>query len=519
MRIVPIRLLLMAVLIMGLMALVAPAASAASSSAERLLAAGAGQAFVAPAGASSFAAASCYTDPEGDVVNLEDDGSAIDEPRADIVQHCVTYGADTLTLSATVAEPTDPDEDINWNSSLLGWFVDVDGDDSGEFFVEVALDDDGNAAATVLDRAEEPAEQVCDAGYSYADGTITVNVDADCIGDPDSVAVSPGYIYDQRVEDLDGVAVFDKAPNGSEFETPVDAGAFPAGVTRLEGAERIATAIDASQAVFGDDSTDTVVLARDTEFPDALAGGPLAVSLDAPILLTRTDSLPADTAAEIDRVTGGDGTVVLLGGELAINADVEAALAADYDVVRYGGTNRFETAVAIADALGNPDTILAADGGDFQDAVAAGPAAASVDGAVLLTDGATVPPATEAYLAENDSDVTAIGVDATIALPLEDSVAGTDPISTSVAVAEAYFPDASLVGIGRVDVFADTLAGGAIVANPNVGPGPILLVETDSLPASVEDFISDGDVTSAIIFGGVNAVSADVEAAIESALS
>ena len=138
----------------------------------------------------------------------------------------------------------------------------------------------------------------------------------------------------------------------------------------------------------------------------------------------------------------------------------------------------------------------------------------TADGAVLLTDGATVPPATEAYLDATAEDVTAIGSAAASALPDADSIVGADPIETAVEVAEAYFPLATLVGVARVDEFPDALAGGAYVGSPDVGPGPILFVETDSLPQVVADYITDQGVDSVAVFGGVAAISAQVEDAL-----
>ena len=52
-------------------------------------------------------------------------------------------------------------------------------------------------------------------------------------------------------------------------------------------------------------------------------------------------------------------------------------------MVRYGGANRFATAVVIAEEgldTAETETVLLADGGDFPDAVSAGAAAAEVDG-------------------------------------------------------------------------------------------------------------------------------------------
>jgi putative cell wall-binding protein len=509
--------------LVGLLALLllAPAAGAATSAADRLVAAGAGQAFTAPVGPTSFADTGCFTDPTGDVI--DDDEDAIDEPRADIVEHCASFGGSTLTLSVTTAEPVDPEEDENYAGSAIVWLIDTDGDDEADFAVTLAQEDDGTVTAEVQDRSTTPATTVdCDATYDGFDGAaITVTVDADCLESPDAVGVAPGIIYDQRVSDPSGEATLDFAPNDGTFEDPVDAGLLDTGVTRIFGETRIETAIEISRAAYGDGGSDTVLLARSDLFPDALAGVPLAVELDAPILLTEPDALSPQTAEEIDRVTGGDGTVVILGGEVAVSADVEQALVdAGYDTVRYGGENRFETAVEIAtEGLDSPSNAFVADGGSFQDPLVAGPAAAVNDGAVLLTDGDTVPAETQAYLDGTTGTVFAIGPEAVAALPDAEPVAGEDPVQTSVLVAETFFPDVATVGVARVDEFADALTGGALIANPAAGPGPMLFVEPDHLPDVVEAYLVENPVDTVVIFGGPVAVSEDVEADIEAAIA
>ncbi|WP_370326605.1 cell wall-binding repeat-containing protein [Euzebya sp.] len=514
------RLIMLATLAVAMLGITVPAGSAEPSTAEVMLAAGAGQDFSPAVTAGGFAAENCWDDPTDDVINLEDENASIDEDRGDIVEHCANYAGDSLMLSAEVAEPTDPETDVNWESSQLGWFIDANGDDSGEFFAKLYTDaDTGEVVAGVEDRLEgEPAEDIeCDVDWDYADGVLSVTLAADCIGSEQSVAVSPGLIYDQRVEDLNGVATFDSAPNGGGFEGELDAGGLPEGITRLGGDERIETSVLISQQAYPN-GADAVVLARQDVFADAVTGTPLAIELDAPILLTTTDALSPAADTEIDRLLDTGDPVYLLGGTAAISEEVESELTTlGYDVIRYGGSNRFETAVVIAEeGLNSPTEVLAADGGSFQDALVAGPAAATVDGAVLLTDGETVPPATADYLATEGVDVTAIGETAAAALPEADSVAGADAVNTSVLVAETYFPDATAVGLARVDEFADALTGGALIGQV---PGPVLFVETDSLPMVVEEYLTDQDITSVAIFGGTTAVSQEVEDAIEDAIS
>ncbi len=65
-------------------------------------------------------------------------------------------------------------------------------------------------------------------------------------------------------------------------------------------------------------------LATGQAYPDALTGAALAGSRDAPVLLTRTDRLPAVTRAELERLQPQE--IVILGGTGAVSNAVEREL-------------------------------------------------------------------------------------------------------------------------------------------------------------------------------------------------
>lgn len=85
----------------------------------------------------------------------------------------------------------------------------------------------------------------------------------------------------------------------------VEAGlkAYAPSVTRLSGSNRYATAAAVSKDTFAP-GVGTIFIATGTNFPDALAGGPIAGILGGPILLTDPNSIPSDTRTEIQRLTG-----------------------------------------------------------------------------------------------------------------------------------------------------------------------------------------------------------------------
>ncbi|MFS0881781.1 cell wall-binding repeat-containing protein, partial [Metabacillus niabensis] len=97
---------------------------------------------------------------------------------------------------------------------------------------------------------------------------------------------------------------------------------YAAEIDRINGNDRYQTAVEISQA--GWQKSSTVILAKGSDFPDALAGGPLAYSLNAPILLTNDKGLPNVTKQEIIRL--GATKVILLGSEGAISNTIEDSL-------------------------------------------------------------------------------------------------------------------------------------------------------------------------------------------------
>lgn len=306
-------------------------------------------------------------------------------------------------------------------------------------------------------------------------------------------------------------------------------------VPRVGDAERIRTAIRGSRLVFPDGEAAAVVLTRADLFPDAQAGTPLAVAVGAPILLSAPAALSPDSEEEILRVLPEGGTVHLLGGVEALSTAVEDRVRElGYEAVRYGGANRFGTAVLIAaQGLGDPDSVILADGGDFADAVVAGAAAVVAGGAddfaqqrpdvaaVLLTSDADVPPETAAYLEGRDVTRYAVGGDAAAAFPSAEALVGDDRFDTSVVVADRFFREPTTAGVATGLDFADALTGGAVLGLIDGGPGPMLLTEREALPAVVSGWITDHaeDLLTVYVFGGEAAVSAGVEAEIEEALA
>lgn len=296
------------------------------------------------------------------------------------------------------------------------------------------------------------------------------------------------------------------------------AGATPASATddaavsRLAGTDRIGTANAISADVWAADAATVVVLARSDNYPDALSGGPLAVAKSGPLLLTTSSSLTAATLTEINRVLAPGATVYLLGGTGALSPTVEQQLdSAGYNTVRYGGVNRYETAVIVnRDGLGNPATFFVADGLSFPDPLIAASAAPAVDGGVLLTAGSAMPAETNAYIAAHAGATRyAVGSAARTADPGATALVGTDQYDTARVVAERFFATPGIVALASGTSFPDALAGGAHIGRLG---GPLLLTAADNLPGPADRYLRSKAATllEGFIYGGTAPVSANV---------
>lgn len=233
----------------------------------------------------------------------------------------------------------------------------------------------------------------------------------------------------------------------------------PISVTRLSGPDRIATSVAASRSR---DWGCAVIVARQDEYPDALASGPLADVLNAPILLipsaAQSEEVPEIVTTEIkrlynnidpkqcfhaygkgdDRITTPDEAVELSRGQLAslftihviggtgvISEDQADQLAAAVNpgitlLKRWRGVDRYQTAVEVAEETiyhyaafryiepwsGDVriNTFLTT-GMNFPDALAGGTGAAQNDGIILLTKGEEVERFTDEFVTNLDQTI------------------------------------------------------------------------------------------------------------------
>jgi hypothetical protein len=362
-------------------------------------------------------------------------------------------------------------------------------------------------------------------------GVVTITLDG-------TEALADGAAATLSIAGITNPAAASYANTQFSVSTSVQAAGLPAtnvvitGATPLPiqiyGTDPIGTSIATSQAEFpSTGSAGAVVLARSDFFSDALAGGPLAASVNGPLLLTEgapvSSTLDPRTQGEIQRVLPSGGTVYILGGDLALSSNIDTTLEGlGYVVVREAGTDEYATAVDIAQQMGNPSTIFEATGLSFYDALSAVPAAIKVHAAILLTNGATQAPETAAYLAQFPGDTRyAIGgpLAAYGADPTATPVYGQDLFNTSAAVASMFFPAASIFGAATAADFPDALGGGVYMATGGRS-GPLLLVNPSApLPPEITPYLATlATGTQGYVFGGPLAVGASVLTALQAAV-
>jgi len=297
---------------------------------------------------------------------------------------------------------------------------------------------------------------------------------------------------------------------------------------RISGSNRFYTAAAVSQE--GWTSSETVLLAtgKDGElyFPDALAGGPLAKLLDAPILLTPPNRLHPVVEKEIERL--GAKRVYILGGPAVVEEEVVTELRKKgLEVERLAGSNRYETAAKIAElmkaqaaAIGSeePKKVIITTGESFQYPLSVASFAAQRNIPLLFAKKDSLTKSTmDAIRGLGIEEVDIVGDTGVLSAELERElkslgvstvtrIAGEDRTQTLLKAAEYYSPNPSGLAFARNDVFADALTGAALIGREGI---PILLINPSEPEAAVLQYLEKAAATvqKTYIFGGTGAIS------------
>ena len=363
-----------------------------------------------------------------------------------------------------------------------------------------------------------------DAGANWSfEETITPAERGSDFADPQLVEDGDSSAYLAFIEwDSDPTAFFNRVYLWGD--TGLVARTVDTGIERLGGATRTETAVAVSQAAFPG-GADTVVLATQMNYPDALAGAPLARRSNAPLLLTDGRWLSSATAAEIVRL--GAKKAIVLGGTGALSYQVEADLKAKAGVKRVervAGDTRYETALEIARKMYDPGRLsgkaVVVSGENWPDAACSAPLAAALDAPVVLVKRNALPVSSASLLSEWETTATLVvggsGVisdDLVASLPGPVRVGGADRYETSARVALhgldlGLLPHRAVIATG-LD-FPDALTGGTLAARAR---GPVLLTRPGSLSQPAARYLEwvAGDLTRVWLTGQTDVLGAAVE--------
>jgi putative cell wall-binding protein len=280
---------------------------------------------------------------------------------------------------------------------------------------------------------------------------------------------------------------------------------------RLYGSDRYATAAAISKEGWPN-GADTVVLAKGTNFPDALAGTPLAYSLDAPLLLT-DQTLPKATYDEIVRLKPQK--VILLGGPGAVTVNVETQLRnMGITIQRYGGLTRFDTANNIANNIQDKgDTAIVVYGYNFPDALSIAPYAAKHHYPIFLTDVNQLP-SVEAAALKTYKKTIVVGADGVISnlvfknLNSPTRYGGATRYDTNASIVNGLPMGSTQAFMATGLNFADALAGAVLAAKND---SYLLLTLPQSVPSPIQTVVNSKNLDYFDFLGGKAVVGVENE--------
>jgi putative cell wall-binding protein len=287
---------------------------------------------------------------------------------------------------------------------------------------------------------------------------------------------------------------------------------------RLAGPDRFQTANTVACQGWKAGS-DNIVLVNAYTFSDALAAAPLAYKLNAPILLTEANTLTSSTLEQIKKLKPKK--ITLIGGTGVISQAIQNNLGKTYgtdNVLRCGGSDRYDTAALIAAALGTNGKAIIANGGEdhYTDALAIAGYAAYNGIPILFTEEEVLPDSTiRALTAQKVTSTIAVGGSSVIPekitklLPEAVRYSGSDRYATAVAVAEGLKLNVNQVYVVTGLNFADALTAGNLAAHTM---SPVIMVD-NTIPEVSSGYLTAHKeaISDLVIVGGEGVINTEQE--------
>ncbi|WP_449277083.1 cell wall-binding repeat-containing protein [Leucobacter sp. GX24907] len=296
----------------------------------------------------------------------------------------------------------------------------------------------------------------------------------------------------------------------------------PSGRHRYAGDDRFATAAAISRGAYPKGSR-TVVVATGMDFPDALAAGPLAAKLKAPLLLTQRTQLPASTKKEIRRLKPS--RIIVIGGTGAVNGSVAKQLRAlaKEGVIRLQGKDRYETAQKIASYAwkGGAKHVVVATGTSYADALSASPYASRLGAPLVLVpqrSGKLLTPARTVVRSTKAGTLHVVGgsgvVPSKVVTALKKGTkvtktpryGGADRFATSAKLLAKFPKGTPAVYWANGFGFADAVAGSAVAG---ANGSALALSARHCVPASVSKQVKRIAPRSKVALGGTYVITKD----------
>ena len=313
-------------------------------------------------------------------------------------------------------------------------------------------------------------------------------------------------------------------PTGSRFwrlGTPKTTGQGPQ-ASRLAGVDRFGTSAEISKGSFPA-GVPVAYVANGLDFPDALSGSAAAGTGQAPVLLVRSNAIPPQVAAELQRLKPR--RIVVLGGPAVVGPAVEAQLKSYTagSVSRLAGTDRFGTSAKVSRATFSPGVSVAyiANGLDFPDSLPGGGVAGANGGPLLMVRPDSVPSEIATELARlRPSRIVIVGGASAVTPAVQAQVqayttgpvtraAGSDRFATSTALSQSAFgAGVPVVYLASGLDFPDALSGAAAAGARR---GPVLYVRPDAIPLAVQSELGRLAPRKIVVLGGPGVVSQDVQ--------
>ncbi|MCY4518534.1 MAG: cell wall-binding repeat-containing protein, partial [Acidimicrobiaceae bacterium] len=243
--------------------------------------------------------------------------------------------------------------------------------------------------------------------------------------------------------------------------------------------------------------------------------------------------------AAIVSVLMGLGSVLVLPTTAASTAEADGS---GVSVTRFGGADRYETSLQVAEAVaadagGSLEWVVLVSGRRWTDAVVAAPVAGALGAPVLMTPPDKLRADALEFLqrvgvpkalvlgpeASGGGHGPGSGVDADVLEALSEAgitaerVAGDDRYGTSVAAAGQVTPG-PMGELGRTAVIANSeVFADALVAAPFAARGihPVLLNPPDKLHPDVGGYLGDAGISHVVLMGGTAALSQAVEQSVK----